>query len=61
MNHAIMAGILSEDVKMMGDWKSLAYLEYIDLTLERRVTNMVKFMDGVDRELFGKDGFDLQF
>ena len=32
----------------MGDWASQAYLEYVDLTLEKRVTNMVKFVDELD-------------
>ena len=50
-NHALSTGICGEDLKLMGDWASDAYLEYIDLTLERRVTNMVKFVDEVDRIL----------
>ena len=36
---------------LMGDWVSNAYLQYIDLSLERRVTNMVKFVDEMDRIL----------
>ena len=35
----------------MGDWASDAYLEYIDLTLDRRVTNMVKFVEEIDRQV----------
>ena len=52
-NHAITAGILSEDVKLMGDWVSLAYLEYIDISMERRITNMVRFVDHVDEQIKG--------
>ena len=29
----------------MGDRKSNAYMEYLDLTLERKLSNMVKFVD----------------
>ena len=47
-NHALTVGLCSEDVKLMGDWISLAYLQYIDLTMERRVTNIVKFIDEMD-------------
>ena len=50
-NHALSVGICGEDLKLMGDWASDAYLEYVDLTLERRVTNMVKFVEEVDRVL----------
>ena len=47
-NHALTVGLASEDIMLMGDWASLAYLEYIDLTMDRRVMNMVQFMDHVD-------------
>ena len=33
----------------MGDWKSNAYMQYIDLTLECRLSNVVKFIDQVDK------------
>ena len=48
-NHALTAKLCGEDVMLMGDWVSTAYLQYLDLTLERRVTNMVKFVDEMDR------------
>ena len=54
-NHAMSVGICGEDLKLMGDWVSDAYLEYIDLTLDRRVTNMVKFVDEIDRHYEQKD------
>ena len=47
-NHALTCGLNGEDVKLMGDWRSNAYMEYIDLTLDRRVANVVKFMEEVD-------------
>ena len=50
-NHALSAGICGEDIRLMGDWASLAYLEYIDLTMERRVTNMVRFVEAVDEKV----------
>ena len=37
----------------MGDWKSNAYMEYLDLTLERKLCNMVKFMDETDALVVG--------
>ena len=50
-NQAMTVGICGEDIQLMGDWKSQVYMEYIDLTVDRRVTNMVKFVDGVDAVL----------
>ena len=50
-NHALTVGLGGEDIMLMGDWASNAYLQYIDLTLERRVTNMVKFVDEMDNML----------
>ena len=43
---------------LMGDWASNAYLQYIDLTLEHRITNMVKFVDEMDRILEQADNWD---
>ena len=37
----------------MGDWKSNAYMEYLDLTLERKLSNMVKFVDETDALVAG--------
>ena len=42
-------GLCSEDIQLMGDWASTAYLQYLDLTLERRLTNAVVFMDEVNK------------
>ena len=32
-----------------GGWATDAYMEYIDLALERRVANVVKFMEEADK------------
>ena len=48
-NHALTVGLCSEDIRLMGDWVSLSYLQYIDLTMERRVTNIVRFIDEMDK------------
>ena len=54
-NHALTVGICGEDVQLMGDWKSLAYMEYIDLNMERRLFNMVHFVEKMDENLDGDD------
>ena len=51
MNHVMTVGLAGADIQLMGDWASSAYLTYIDLNLERRVMNMVRFVDEVDRQL----------
>ena len=51
MNQALVVGICSEDLQLMGDWKSNVYMEYIDLTMDRRLSNMVWFMDELDVKL----------
>ena len=48
-NHALTVGLCGEDIQLMGDWASTAYLQYLDLTLDRRITNAVVFMDQVDK------------
>lgn len=45
--HALESGLVGEDIKIMGDWASLAYMKYLDQTLQRRVKNMVQFMENV--------------
>ena len=50
-NHGITVGICGEDLRLLGDWRSDAYLEYLDLTLERRFSNMVKFVQGTDAKV----------
>ena len=47
-NQALTVGIAGEDLQLMGDWKSRAYMEYLDLTLECKLTNMVRFVDETD-------------
>ena len=47
-NHALTVGICGEDVQLMGDWKTQAYMAYVDLTMERRIVNMVHFVKEVD-------------
>lgn len=42
--HALEVGLAGEDLKILGDWASDAYMRYLDLTLQRRVDNMVSFM-----------------
>ena len=48
-NHCMTIGLSGSDVKLMGDWASDAYMTYIDLTLDRRVTNMVRFVEEMDK------------
>lgn len=45
--HALEVGLVGEDLKILGDWASEAYMRYLDLSLQRRVDNMVKFMHAV--------------
>lgn len=42
---AIEAGLVSSDLKVMGDWASDSFMRYIDSTLQRRVDGMVQFME----------------
>ena len=51
MNQALTARICGEDLQLMGDWRSDAYMEYIDLTMDRRLSNMVRFVDEWDAKL----------
>ena len=44
----------------MGDWVSLAYMQYIDLTMECRVTNMVKFVDEMDKLVDQADAWHVE-
>lgn len=44
----LQSGITGPEIQVMGDWASLAYLRYLDTDLERRVKNMVQFVDHVD-------------
>lgn len=44
---ALESGLVGEDIKIMGDWASLAYMTYLDQSVQRRILNMVKFMDNV--------------
>lgn len=45
--HALESGLVGEDLKIMGDWASNAYMTYIDQTVQRRVTNMVQFVENL--------------
>lgn len=45
---ALQCGILGPDIQLMGDWISLAYFRYLDSTTERKIKNMVKFVEGVN-------------
>ena len=58
-NHVLMVGICGEDLQLMGDWKSRAYMEYIDLNMERRFSNMVKFVDEMDALVHGDGWLDI--
>ena len=49
-NQALTIGICDQDIMLMGDWSSNAYMEYIDLTIERRLVNMVQFVDEMDKQ-----------
>lgn len=42
--HALQVRLVGEDLKILGDWASEAYMRYLDLSLQRRVHNMVRFM-----------------
>lgn len=42
--HALEVGLVGEDLRIMGDWATDAYMTYIDQTVQRRVNNMVRFM-----------------
>lgn len=42
--HALESGLVGEDIKIMGDWATEAYMTYLDQTVQRRVHNMVQFM-----------------
>ena len=56
-NHALTIGLCGEDIQLMGGWASQAYLQYIDLTVERRITN-VKFIDEMDNMINNCDDWD---
>ena len=56
-NHALTVGLCGEEM-LMGDWASNAYLQHIDFTLERWVTNMVKFVDEMDRLIDEADDWE---
>ena len=47
-NFVLTIGLVGKDLHLMGDWVSMAYMEYIDLTLDRRVKTIVKFVDEMD-------------
>ena len=53
-NHALTVGLAGEDLMLMGDWASDAYMEYIDLSLERRVRNVVQFVECLE-QMIGDD------
>ena len=57
-NHTLTVGLCGEEIKLMGNWASNVYLQNIDLILERHVTNMVKFVDEMDRVLDQNDAWD---
>lgn len=42
--HALEVGLIGEDLKILGDWATDAYMRYLDMSLQRRVDNMVQFM-----------------
>lgn len=44
-NWALESGLVGEDLKLLGDWASDAYMVYLDHSLQRRVNNMVRFME----------------
>ena len=50
-NHAMTTGMSGEEIRLMGDWASDAYMTYLDLSLDKRVTNMVRFIDEMDKEV----------
>lgn len=44
----LQAGLTGEELKLMGDWASQVYLNYLDTEIDQRVKNMVQFMDKVE-------------
>ena len=54
-NQALLAGICGEDLQLMGGWRSQAYMSYIDLNLDRRVMNVVRFVKEADKMLEDAD------
>lgn len=40
---ALLQGIPGETIKILGDWKSQAYLSYLSVSLEAKVTTMYEF------------------
>ena len=42
--HALDSGLTNEDIKLMGDWASDAYMAYLEMNVDRRVDSMVKFV-----------------
>lgn len=42
--HALEMGLVGEELKLLGDWASEAYMRYIDLSMQQRLDCMVRFM-----------------
>lgn len=42
--HALEVGLMGEELKILGDWATDAYMRYLDLSLQKRVNSMVQFM-----------------
>ena len=45
-SHAFRVGLSSDYIKMMGDWASDAYIEYLRINLDQRVEAAAQFMYG---------------
>ena len=46
--YAPNVGLASGDIRLMADWASDNYLRYLDVALNRRVLNILRFMDAIE-------------
>lgn len=47
---ALQAGLVGPEIQLMGDWVTLAYIRYLDVSAQRKMTSMVRFVDQVNRQ-----------
>ena len=45
---AFSCGLPELAIKLMGDWASSAYKNYIDLTIDTRIAHMLDFIEYID-------------
>lgn len=44
----LQAGLVGQQIQLMGDWATLAYFRYLDTTMEQKIHSMVRFVDEVN-------------